>query len=347
MSTLTVLIPCHGEGEVVRATIQSVLDQTVPADDIIVIADNDTSGVVGIAQSMGVTAIEASGGSKALAQDAALPLVWTDLVLPLDADTILDRDYIEKLKPVFDDPDVTIAAGAVFTLKQDSIWSAARQLEYLQSFHLFRPIQQMTGSVVVCAGCCSVFRAVDLIAAGGFPKGTLTEDIFYSLQQHARGKKAVYVGDVAAYADEPSTMRMMRTQLKRWKSGHAQSVSANFVGVAKKRPLVALWMSLQVYELLISPLVILLPLLAFFVGHATILSILGWVVLGEALTFWAPVLYGCRKRKFSVLKVIKSYPSWYALKVVNFEADMRYWIPEFVLVPLGLRKAFSTYEMGH
>lgn len=347
MATLTVLIPTHNEGEVIRATIQSVLDQTVPADDVIVIADNDTAGAVDIARSMGVRAIECQGGSKALAQDAALPMVTTDLVLPLDADTILERDYIEKVKPALDDPDVTIAAGAVFTLKQDSLWSAARQLEYLQSFHLFRPIQQMTGSVVVCAGCCSVFRTEDLHALGGFPKGSLTEDIDYTLRQHARGKKAVYVGSTAAYADEPNTMRMMRTQLKRWKTGHATSVRTNYWQVLRRRPLVALWVSLQVYELLIAPVVIFAPLLALLVWHAALPSVLLWWLAGEVLTFWAPVLYGCVRRGYPVWKAITSYPAWLALKVVNFEADMRHWLPEFVLVPLGLRKTFATYEMGH
>ena len=54
-------------------------------------------------------------GSKARAQNYALPHCRADLVLAVDADTVLAPDYIEKVVPVFDDPDVAVAAGNVQT----------------------------------------------------------------------------------------------------------------------------------------------------------------------------------------------------------------------------------------
>lgn len=61
----------------------------------------------------GVTVLRppANLGSKAKAQNYALPYCRTRLVLPVDADTVLADDYIERVKPEFNDPQVAIAAA--------------------------------------------------------------------------------------------------------------------------------------------------------------------------------------------------------------------------------------------
>jgi cellulose synthase/poly-beta-1,6-N-acetylglucosamine synthase-like glycosyltransferase len=346
---ITILIPAHNEEEGLPATLASLAAQTSPPAQVIVVADNCSDATVDIARAAGVTVLVTPvgvGGSKAAAQNFGLPLVKTDLVLPLDADTTLDADYLELLEPVFDDPSVAVASGCVLTQTQNSIWSKARHIEYLQSFHGQRLVQHGYNSVVVCSGCCSVFRVQELRAEGGFPEGSLTEDIDYTLRQHSLGRRAVYVPAAVARAAEPDTLAFLRTQLKRWKSGHAQSVRRHFRRLVRRRPLVALWISLQAFEIALSPLVLLAPFILVAM-HRPLLGILPWLVIGEAVTLWVPVAYGCRKRGYPIHKAIASYPAWIALKVVNFEADMRYWLPEMVLVPLGLRKPFTTYEKGH
>jgi cellulose synthase/poly-beta-1,6-N-acetylglucosamine synthase-like glycosyltransferase len=314
-----------------------------------VVADNCTDATVDIARAAGVTVLVTPvgvGGSKAAAQNFGLPLVKTKLVLPLDADTTLDPDYLELLEPVFDDESVAVASGCVLTQTQNSIWSKARHIEYLQSFHGQRLVQHGYGSVVVCSGCCSVFRVDELRDEGGFPEHSLTEDIDYTLRQHSLGRKAVYVPQAVARAAEPDTLAFLRTQLKRWKSGHAQSVRRHFVPLLRKRPLVALWISLQAIEIALSPLVIAAPVI-LVMWHRSWLVMGEWAAVTEVLTLWLPVAYGCHKRGYPLWKALASYPAWWALKVINFEADMRYWLPEMVLVPLGLRKPFAVYEKGH
>lgn len=340
-SNITVIIPAHNEEAGLPLTLRSLREQTVSPAEVIVVADNCTDETARIAQEAGVKVIEGVGGSKARAQNLALPHVTTSLVLPLDADTMLSPDYLELLEPVFSDQRVTVAAGCVLTQSQDSIWSKARTLEYLQSFSYFRRVQQAAHSVVVCAGCCSVFRVKQLREAGGFPEGTLTEDIDYTLSQHRLGNRAEYVNDAVAYAAEPETMRFMRTQLKRWKSGHAQSVRKHLPGLVRRRPMVAFWLFLQAWEVAILPLIVVLPFLA--IQHHVATRLVLWAVVGELVTFWGPVLVGCRARGFPVHRAFLAYPSWWALKALNLEADLRHWVPEV----LCLRKPFSVYEKGH
>src|SRR5690606_16650071 len=158
--TLTVIVPAHNEEEGLPATLESLLRQTVPADQIIVVDDGSIDRTSQVAAAYpGVTVLRPPSnlGSKAKAQNYALPYCRTRLVLPVDADTVLADDYIERVKPKFNDPKVAVAAGAVRTRFQKTIWEKGRELEYLFGFHWFRPVQHSVNAPTVCSGCCTVF----------------------------------------------------------------------------------------------------------------------------------------------------------------------------------------------
>lgn len=347
--TITVLVPAYNEADNIADTIESLLCQTRPADRIIVIDDCSTDGTGEIAWRYRHRGVEVfrppqNLGSKAKAQNFALPYVDTDLVLPLDGDTKLASNYIELLLPVFSRRRVAVASGCVLTKRQKTVWEKARQLEYLQSFHWYRPIQQLAGSVTVCSGCCTVFRRSFL--GNGFPEVTLTEDIYFTWQQHINRRRAVYVADAVAYAAEPDSLEFVNKQLKRWKGGWFHGFRLQYLKVARRRPMVALWAGLQFLETALAPLVLLLPLVMFLIGSIAPLDIAEWWLIGDLVTFWPPVLYGCWKRKYPVWKAITSYPAWYLLKVINFRWDMQMMVRELILVPLRIVKPFSVYERG-
>ncbi|MGW2630956.1 glycosyltransferase family 2 protein, partial [Streptomyces chattanoogensis] len=175
MHTITVIVPAHNEEEGLPATLESLARQTVPADRILVVDDASTDRTGEVAASHGVTVLRPPHnlGSKAKAQNYALPHCTTDLVLAVDADTVLAPDYIETVLPVFDDPGVSVAAGTVRTRHTRTVWERGRSTEYLFGFHWHRPIQARANSPMVCSGCCSVFRRDDLVAFGGFPERTI------------------------------------------------------------------------------------------------------------------------------------------------------------------------------
>jgi N-acetylglucosaminyltransferase len=111
--SLTVIVPAYNEEEGLSATLDALLRQTVPCDEIIVVDDGSADRTAEIARRYGVTVLQppANLGTKARAQNYALPYCRTELVLAVDADTVLSDDYVEQIKPAFADPKVTIAAG--------------------------------------------------------------------------------------------------------------------------------------------------------------------------------------------------------------------------------------------
>ena len=350
--TISIIVPAFNEAAGIADTLTSLLSQTRKADRIIVVNDCSTDTTEEIALTFADRGVEVltpphNLGSKAKAQNYALESISdTDLVLPIDGDTVLEPTYIEKLVPVFSDPLVSVAAGCVLTQRQETIWEKARQLEYLFGFHWYRTIQQMASSPTVCSGCCTVFRRHWIVEAGGFPETTLTEDIFYTWGQYIEGRKAVYVHDAVARAAEPISLKYMSTQLKRWKCGWFHGFRLQWPKLVRHKPMVALWSGLQFLETTLAPIVMLLPLLAVLLFGIPVWQTFAWWLLGDLITFWPPVIYGCIKRGYPIRKALLSYHTWYALKLVNFRWDVHMLVREMILVPLGICKPWTTYERG-
>lgn len=104
---VAVLVPAHNEEDSIHNTIESLMRQTYPAHQIIVISDNSTDKTVQILEElvacyghMGLTFFESvenkykKGG--ALNQGFQKLDTEGDLVLTLDGDTILDANFLES-----------------------------------------------------------------------------------------------------------------------------------------------------------------------------------------------------------------------------------------------------------
>lgn len=99
--TLTVLIPAHNEEDQIADVIASVRNQTRPADEIVVIADNCADRTVPLARALGATVVETQGNKhkKAGALNQVLNSILPhasdqDRILVMDADSYLDADFV-------------------------------------------------------------------------------------------------------------------------------------------------------------------------------------------------------------------------------------------------------------
>lgn len=347
-TTLSVIVPAHNEQEGLPATLESLLRQTEPPEEIIVVDDGSMDRTREVAEAYGVTVLTTpvNLGSKARAQNYALPHCHTDLVLAVDADTVLAADYVEKVKPVFDDPSVAVAAGNVQTRFTRTPWERGRSIEYLFGFHWHRPIQNVAGSPVVCSGCCSVFRREDLAAFGGFPERTIVEDMDYTWSQQIAGRRAVYVGAAVAWAADPETLRYLRKQVRRWMAGFFQNVRLHLRSMVTRKPMLALWVGLALLEIFTAPLWWATPLVLTLGLHHSVPRTLAWW-FGSELGFTVPPLvYAARRRRLPMLRVLGNIPFVYLTKIVNICYAWRGLVVELVLVPLRMSSGLVVYEKG-
>ncbi|MEQ4720117.1 glycosyltransferase family 2 protein [Nonomuraea sp. B19D2] len=346
--TLTVIVPAHNEEDGLPATLRSIQAQSIPPEKIIVVDDGSTDRTGEVATAHGVTVLRPPRnlGSKAKAQNHALPHCDTDLVLAVDADTVLAPDYIERIKPVFDDPAVDVAAGNVQTRFARTPWERGRSTEYLFGFHWHRPIQQLANSPMVCSGCCSVFRRTTLTAFGGFPERTIVEDMDFTWSRQLEGRKAVYVPDAMAWAADPETLTYLRKQVWRWMAGFMQNVRLHLPRLLTRKPMLATWIIVALLEILLAPLWWAGPLILTLGMHAPVTGTLAWWAGGELLLTVPALLYAARRRRLPVHQVLFNLPFVYLNKVVNLYYAWKALVIELIMVPLHLSRGLLVYEKG-
>ncbi|GAA2614347.1 glycosyltransferase family 2 protein [Streptomyces axinellae] len=347
-SRVTVIVPAHNEEAGLPATLESVRAQTVPPDQVIVVDDASQDGTGKVARAHGAEVLRppANLGSKAKAQNYALPHCRGDLVLAVDADTVLAPDYIEQLLPAFDDPSVVIAAGNVQTRFARTVWERGRSVEYLFGFHWNRPIQERVNSPMVCSGCCSGFRRAELVAAGGFPEATIVEDMDYTWSQQISGRRARYVSDAVAWAADPESLLYLRKQVWRWMAGFCQNVRIHAGGLIRRKPMLAVWVLLALMEILTAPLWWSTPLVLIVGLGRPVVPTLAWWVGAELVLTVPPLVYAARRRGLRLGKVLADLPCVYPTKIVNLCYAWKAVLVELVLVPLGLSRGLTVYEKG-
>jgi cellulose synthase/poly-beta-1,6-N-acetylglucosamine synthase-like glycosyltransferase len=117
---LTVLIAAHNEEASIGATLDSVLDQTRPADIVVVAADNCTDRTVEIAKGRGVVVFETKDNTQRKA--GALNQAWarthplTDLYVCIDADTVLPPNALADWEQEFQKDPTLAGCSAKFTM---------------------------------------------------------------------------------------------------------------------------------------------------------------------------------------------------------------------------------------
>lgn len=348
---VTVIIPAHNEEAGLPATIESVLTQTTPPERILVVDDASTDRTEEVALrygQYGVRTIKPPGnlGSKAKAQNYALPHCSTELVLAVDADTLLAPDYIEQIVPAFADPTVTVAAGSVQTRFARTLWERGRSVEYLFGFHWHRPIQQGANSPMVCSGCCSVFRRDALVAAGGFPERTIVEDMDFTWSEQIAGRRARYVSSAVAWAADPESLHYLRKQVWRWMAGFCQNVRVHTGRLITRKPMLAVWVLLALLEIVVAPLWWSAPFVLTLVLDQPAIATWAWWLGAELLCTLPPLVYAARKRRLSFRRVLLNLPCVYPTKIVNLCYAWKAIAVELILVPLRLARGLTVYEKG-
>ena len=336
---LTVIIPAYNEAASVGDTIRSLLDQTTPPREILVVDDCSTDGTGEVAAALGVTVLrpETNTGSKAGAQTYALRHVRTDFVMAIDADTVLDSDAIETLGEVFADPEVVAASGHVLPRHVSTVWERGRYVEYLYSFTFHKPVQDVFGRPLISSGCFSMYRTDELCAVGGWSDRTMAEDMDLTWTFSERGHRVRFVPEASSYPIEPATFGFLAKQLRRWSHGFVQNVMLHWrglLGVPYLRSVVAIGF----FDALVSPALTLLvlPLLALFVSSWF------WLAFVIDLPMVAlPVLVGARRRgEFG--RALVGLPAYFVLRLVNC-----WFMLGAVTSELVFRRRLTTYEKGH
>jgi poly-beta-1,6-N-acetyl-D-glucosamine synthase len=337
---LTVIVPAYNEAASIADTIRSLLQQTRPPAEIIVVDDCSTDGTGEIARAFGVTVLcpPRNTGTKAGAQNYALQFVNTGLTMALDADTSLAPDGIERLLTGLADEAHVAACGFVLPRYVSTIWERGRYIEYLLAFTFYKPVQDYFGKPLIASGCFSVYRTHVLRELGGWPTRTMAEDMDLTWSFYTRGYGVRFVADAVCYPIEPHNYGFMSRQLKRWSHGLVQNLRVHWRQVLQI-PFLNTAVAVTIWDSLIATLVylVLIPLLAIIFRNP--LFLLGYII--DAPVVLVPVLVKAIHRG-EAWRALASYPAFFVLRLVNSVFILQAFWNELVV-----RRPLTTYEKGH
>ncbi len=261
---ISILIPAHNEERSIKATVESCLNQTRPADQILVVNDGSTDNTGEILAAFGdkieVITIPVATGNKSYAQEHGLKFVTGDVFIATDADTIMDSHFVEMIEPHFNNTETIAVAGYVRSIKNNWL-TACREIDYTIGQDLHKKAQSNMGFLFVIPGCAGAFRTKKFNELIKFEHDTLTEDLDFTYKFHTEYCNIVMESKAIVYTQDPFTLYAYTNQIRRWYSGGWQNLKKHLPNVIN-RPFIALELSLMYIEgIIFSILFFLIPIL--------------------------------------------------------------------------------------
>jgi poly-beta-1,6-N-acetyl-D-glucosamine synthase len=194
-----------------------------------------------------LTVIDKRNGGKADSLNAGLNVCRNDLVVSIDADSIMEPDALLKLvKPFMEAKEKrVIAAGGVIRIANGCEISdghiqrihlprkflpRAQVMEYTRAFLMGRMAWSELDGLLLISGALGMFDREIVISAGGYSTKTVGEDmelvvrIRRYMTENNLGYDVVYIPDPLCWTEVPSSVKVLARQRSRWTRGTLETL---------------------------------------------------------------------------------------------------------------------------
>jgi poly-beta-1,6-N-acetyl-D-glucosamine synthase len=189
-----------------------------------------------------LTVIDKNNGGKADSLNAGVNIARSNLIVSIDADSIIEPDSILKLvKPFLEEKEKkVIGTGGVIRIVNScdierghireinlpkKILPRLQVLEYTRAFLLGRMAWSQLDGLMLISGAMGMFDRETLISAGGYSTKTVGEDMELVLRMRRymaeKNEKyeVTYIPDPLCWTEVPQDLKSMRKQRTRWTRG--------------------------------------------------------------------------------------------------------------------------------
>lgn len=231
---VAVLICARNEEEVIGELIKSIRQQDYPAEliKIFVAADNCTDKTADIARAHGAYVWERFSSDKIgkgyalqfLLEkiDLAIGLDSFDSFLVLDADNLLEENFITEISKTFASGYDIVTSYRNSKNYGDNWISAGYSLWFLRESRFLNDARMRLGTSCAVSGTGFMFSREVLRACDGWNFHLLTEDIEFSVKNILDGRKIGYCRTAVLYDEQPVTLKQSWHQRLRWAKGYLQ-----------------------------------------------------------------------------------------------------------------------------
>jgi len=270
---VSVLIPAYNEEVVIVSTISAALASNYPKLELFVVDDGSadrTSALVReeFGRDPRVHLLTQRNHGKPAALNHGLSDVTGEVVVSIDADTVVDPDAIPRLVRHFADLRVGAVAGNVKVMNRNRWITRWQALEYITSQNLEKRAFDLLNCIPVVPGAVGAWRTDLLRSAGGFSGETVAEDTDLTLTIRRAGWKILYDEEAIGHTEVPETVDTLVRQRFRWTFGTLQAVWKHHDTAGNPRYGTLGWITIpniflfQIILPLVSPVIDLLFLLS-------------------------------------------------------------------------------------
>ncbi|AEG93433.1 glycosyltransferase family 2 protein [Ramlibacter tataouinensis] len=193
--------------------------------------------------------IDKDNGGKADSLNAGINLARHPLFCGVDADSLLARDSLQRVaRPFLRDPRVVATGGTVRPANGCKVeagfltqvglpsnpWALFQVVEYLRAFLFGRLGWSQLGAMLIISGAFGLFRTDVVVAAGGYRRKTIGEDmelvvrIHRMLRERGRPYRIEFVADPVCWTEVPEDRATLANQRIRWQRGLSESLAPHW-----------------------------------------------------------------------------------------------------------------------
>ncbi|KAG4974354.1 hypothetical protein AAZX31_11G163900 [Glycine max] len=234
-----VQIPMFNEKEVYKVSIGAACNLSWPADRLVIqVLDDSTDPTVKQMVEMecqrwaskGINIVyqirETRGGYKAGALKEGLKRNYVkhcEYVAIFDADFRPEPDFLRRSIPfLVGNPDIALVqARWRFVNSDECLLTRMQEMSLDYHFTVEQEVGSATHAFFGFNGTAGIWRIAAINEAGGWKDRTTVEDMDLAVRASLRGWKFLYLGDLQAKSELPSTLRAFRFQQHRWSCGPA------------------------------------------------------------------------------------------------------------------------------
>lgn len=226
---ITLLIPAHNEEVGIRHALEAAVNTAYQNKEIIVIDDGSTDNTYKIAQEFAQKGLiklirrEQSSGSKAAALNFGSQYATGDIILSIDADTLIERKSLDEMVKYFVNDKVVAVSGNVRIQSGDNgvtnFLTRLQSYEYLVNMEMGRRYNAILNSLLIISGAFGAFRKKIFSGIGMYDKDTITEDFDLTVKIRKSGGRLEFATDAIALTFCPNNWKSWWRQRIRWSQG--------------------------------------------------------------------------------------------------------------------------------
>jgi cellulose synthase/poly-beta-1,6-N-acetylglucosamine synthase-like glycosyltransferase/peptidoglycan/xylan/chitin deacetylase (PgdA/CDA1 family)/spore germination protein YaaH len=225
---VSIIVPAFNEELNAERTVHNLLKSNYPDLEIIFVDDGSkdqtyTKVKTTFEKDSRVTVLTKPNGGKAAALNFGIQEATGEILVCIDADTVLLSDAIPKMIPYFADPLVGAVAGNVRVGNTLNLLTNWQSIEYTTSQNFDRRAFDAVNAILVVPGAIGAFRKTAMAEIDGFTTDTLAEDCDLTLRMLRAGYRIRTCNEALALTEAPETLNMFMKQRSRWTFGMMQS----------------------------------------------------------------------------------------------------------------------------